>query len=106
MKMFKFENFKLRLISFFTLICIIHLGNSLSIIYHTIQLIMYFRKGILLWTYTLHKFNETLTYMMANNDVLDILKYFEIDQKTGFVLPNPLTKLPEGFEPWHQIAGN
>lgn len=44
--------------------------------------------------------------MMANNDVLDILKYFEIDQKTGFVLPNPLTKLPEGFEPWHQIAGN
>uniref|UniRef100_A0A158Q7M5 Indoleamine 2,3-dioxygenase 2 n=1 Tax=Elaeophora elaphi TaxID=1147741 RepID=A0A158Q7M5_9BILA len=41
---------------------------------------------------------------MISDDVLDVLKYFEIDQKTGFVLPNPLTKLPERFQLWHQIA--
>ncbi|VDO26168.1 unnamed protein product [Onchocerca flexuosa] len=41
---------------------------------------------------------------MVNDNVLDILKYFEIDEKTGFLLPNPLSKLPEEFEPWHQIA--
>ncbi|KAL3985199.1 Indoleamine 23-dioxygenase family protein [Acanthocheilonema viteae] len=41
---------------------------------------------------------------MINDDVLEILKYFEIDQNIGFLLPNPLTKLPKKFEPWHHIA--
>uniref|UniRef100_A0A915PKW8 Indoleamine 2,3-dioxygenase n=1 Tax=Setaria digitata TaxID=48799 RepID=A0A915PKW8_9BILA len=41
---------------------------------------------------------------MIDGDLLDILRYFEIDQKTGFVHPNPLCRLPEAFEPWHQIA--
>ncbi|VDK71559.1 unnamed protein product [Litomosoides sigmodontis] len=42
--------------------------------------------------------------MVFNGDVLEVLKYFEIDQNTGFLLPNPLTKLPAQFEPWHEIA--
>uniref|UniRef100_A0AAF5PUX5 Indoleamine 2,3-dioxygenase n=3 Tax=Wuchereria bancrofti TaxID=6293 RepID=A0AAF5PUX5_WUCBA len=41
---------------------------------------------------------------MINDDVLDILNYFEIDQRIGFLLPNPLTKLPEEFSLWHQIT--
>ncbi|EJD75400.1 hypothetical protein LOAG_17446 [Loa loa] len=41
---------------------------------------------------------------MASNDLLNILKYFEIDEKIGFVFPNPLTKLPEKFKLWHEIA--
>uniref|UniRef100_A0A8R1XZA7 Indoleamine 2,3-dioxygenase n=1 Tax=Onchocerca volvulus TaxID=6282 RepID=A0A8R1XZA7_ONCVO len=48
---------------------------------------------------SLCKLNE-----MVSDNISDILKYFEIDEKTGFLLPNPLTKLPEEFEPWHQIA--
>ncbi|CAG9539879.1 unnamed protein product [Cercopithifilaria johnstoni] len=42
--------------------------------------------------------------MVIDDDVLDILKYFEIDPNVGFLLPNPSAKLPEEFEPWHQIA--
>ncbi|MCP9262496.1 Indoleamine 2,3-dioxygenase 1 [Dirofilaria immitis] len=42
--------------------------------------------------------------MIVDEKVLDILKYFEIDEKTGFLLPNPLIKLPEEYEQWHQVA--
>ncbi|VDN05789.1 unnamed protein product [Thelazia callipaeda] len=44
--------------------------------------------------------------MNLDQSVVDLLTYFEIDQKTGFLIADPLIKLPEAFEQWHQISDN
>uniref|UniRef100_A0A0N5AGD3 Indoleamine 2,3-dioxygenase n=1 Tax=Syphacia muris TaxID=451379 RepID=A0A0N5AGD3_9BILA len=38
--------------------------------------------------------------------VADLLRSYQIDPEFGFVLPKPLDKLPDKFQPWHDIADN
>lgn len=36
--------------------------------------------------------------------VSEVLRSFYVDPKLGFLLPDPQTRLPTAFAPWHQIA--
>ncbi|VDK57737.1 unnamed protein product [Anisakis simplex] len=41
---------------------------------------------------------------MTGECVEDILSEFHVDPKLGFVLPDPLTRLPDVFKPWQEIV--
>uniref|UniRef100_F1L5U8 Indoleamine 2,3-dioxygenase 1 n=1 Tax=Ascaris suum TaxID=6253 RepID=F1L5U8_ASCSU len=41
---------------------------------------------------------------MVARKLEDILRQFHVDAKLGFLLSNPLTQLPNAFQPWHSIV--
>lgn len=43
--------------------------------------------------------------MVDEKKIIDLLDEFDIDPNFGFLLRDPLIKLPDPYQPWHDIAG-
>uniref|UniRef100_A0A915ARX4 Indoleamine 2,3-dioxygenase n=1 Tax=Parascaris univalens TaxID=6257 RepID=A0A915ARX4_PARUN len=41
---------------------------------------------------------------MVARKLEDVLRQFRVDENYGFLLPNPLTQLPNAFQPWQSIV--